>query len=113
MATALIFRDVCKVADLWEGDCTEFAVAGQKILLVWPNAGTIKAFQAHCPHQRAPLKSAAFDGKTLTCPAHHWVFDARTGKGVNPTNTALLEYPLRIEHGVVQVDLSAPASSCL
>jgi toluene monooxygenase system ferredoxin subunit len=103
----MAFHDVCNIADLWEGDCAEFAVGGQKILLVWPrNADEPRAFQAHCPHQGVSLSTAAFDGKSLICPAHHWVFDAQTGAGINPAKAALDEYPLRVVAGVIQVDTS-------
>lgn len=35
-------------------------------------------------------------GGFLTCAAHEWVFDARTGRGVNPASACLRRYPVRL-----------------
>jgi toluene monooxygenase system ferredoxin subunit len=53
------------------------------------------------------LKHGEFNGRIITCTLRNRVFDARTGLGLSPEGCALEEYPLRIEDGRVQVDLSA------
>jgi toluene monooxygenase system ferredoxin subunit len=101
----MAFQIVCNVDDLWEGDMDSREVDGREVLLVWPDSGAITAYQAMCPHQEVPLIEGKFDGKTLVCRAHNWVFDACTGKGINPSDCELAKYPLRIEDGKVLVDL--------
>jgi toluene monooxygenase system ferredoxin subunit len=88
---------VCTLDELWEGEMAAFEVNGHDVLLLWPLGGEIKAYQGICPHQETPLADGKFDGRTLTCGAHLWQFDACTGKGVNPANVCLAEYPITVE----------------
>lgn len=99
------YTSLCKYRNLGEGDMVAFNVDGREILLVWPKGGELKAFQGTCPHHNGHLKYGGFDGRTIRCTFHDWVFDARTGRGVIPPHCSLAEYPLRIEDGVVQVAL--------
>jgi len=99
------YQVVCSVEDLWEGDMDSRVVDGKEVLLVWPENGALTAYQPLCPHQEVPLIDGKFDGKTLICRAHNWVFDACTGEGINPSDCGLSKFPLRIEGGKVLVDL--------
>jgi toluene monooxygenase system ferredoxin subunit len=98
------FKKVCTLDDLWEGEMESFDVDGQEILLVCAEGGDIKAFQGICPHQDIPLIEGSFDGKKLICKAHLWQFDAGTGKGINPADCALAEYPVRVDGEDVLVE---------
>lgn len=91
------FTKVCSLDDLWEGEMEAFTVNQQEILLVCAEGGEVKAFQGICPHQDIPLVDGKFDGTKIICRAHLWQFDACTGKGINPDDCALAEYPVRIE----------------
>lgn len=77
--------------------------AGERpVLVVQPTAGTVKAFDASCPHQGTPVDPP--QGGVITCPNHFSQFDAATGavrKG--PADTGLTEVPARVVDGVVQV----------
>jgi toluene monooxygenase system ferredoxin subunit len=98
------FTKVCTVDELWEGEMQSFSVDGQDILLVCAEGGAIKAFQGICPHQDIPLVEGKFDGKRVICRAHLWQFDAETGKGINPENCALAEYPVKVDGDDIFVD---------
>lgn len=98
------FKKVCTLDDLWEGEMESFDVDGQEILLVCAEGGDIKAFQGICPHQDIPLIDGTFDGKKLVCKAHLWQFDACTGKGINPADCALAEYPVKVDGEDVLVE---------
>ena len=100
----MAFKKVCKLDDLWEGDMEAFEVDGHEVLVVWPDGGEPCAFQGICPHQDIPLDEGKFDGKVVVCRAHSWTFDAKTGKGINPSDCALAKYPIRIENGDVLVE---------
>jgi toluene monooxygenase system ferredoxin subunit len=41
----------------------------------------------------------------LTCAAHEWVFDARTGNGVNPEDACLRRFPVRVDGDRILVHL--------
>ncbi|MGQ0621663.1 MAG: Rieske 2Fe-2S domain-containing protein [Panacagrimonas sp.] len=98
------FEKICKLEDLWEGEMEAFEVNGQDVLLVWPDGGELCAYQGICPHQDIPLIEGKFDGKTVICRAHSWTFDACTGKGLNPSDTQLATYAVKIEGEDVLVD---------
>ncbi|PKO36344.1 MAG: 2Fe-2S ferredoxin [Betaproteobacteria bacterium HGW-Betaproteobacteria-6] len=91
------FTKVCKLDDIWEGEMESFDVNGQEIVLVCAEGGDIKAFQGICPHQDIPLSEGSFDGKKIICRAHLWQFNACNGKGINPDDCALAEYPVKVE----------------
>ena len=84
------------------GGGTVVTVGERSVLLVQPTAGTVKAFDATCPHQGATV--APPEGGVITCPAHFSQFEVATGavrKG--PADTGLTEVPARVVDGVVQV----------
>ena len=98
------FTKVCGLDDLWEGEMENYTVNGHEVLLVCAKEGSIKAFQGVCPHQDIPLSEGKFDGEKIICRAHLWQFDACTGKGINPDDCALAEYPVKIEGDDVYIN---------
>lgn len=102
----MAFTKVCTVEDLWEGEMESFQVNGKEVLLVCNDGGEIRAFQGMCPHQDIALVDGKFDGKKIICKAHLWQFDSGTGKGINPANCALAEYPVQIDGDDVLIDTS-------
>lgn len=100
----MAFVRVCSIEDLWEGEMASFEINGHEILLLCAEGGEIKAFQGSCPHQDIPLVEGKFDGKTLVCRAHQWVFDACTGTGLNSADCRLASYPVKIEGNEIYVD---------
>lgn len=101
----MTFHKVCTLDDVWEGEMTEVEIGEHEVLLVGVEGGEVRAFQAVCPHQDIPLCEGKFDGKVLTCRAHQWTFDARTGRGINPGDCQLATYPIRIEGNDVFVQV--------
>lgn len=101
----MAFKKVCNVDDLWEGEMEAFDVDGEEVLVVWPEGQPPCAFQGTCPHQDIPLIEGKFDGKVVTCRAHQWSFDACSGKGINPADTRLARYPVKVENGEVLVEV--------
>jgi toluene monooxygenase system ferredoxin subunit len=95
---------VCALADLWSGEMRGIDVHGRKILLV-NVGGTVNAFPDRCLHQAMPLSAGKLSGCVLTCAAHEWQYDARTGAGINPEGVALRRYPLEIRDGEIWIDI--------
>lgn len=94
--------------DVWEGETAYRLLADGTAVLLVNIGGTVRAFGGLCPHQQNSLEDADFDGEIITCIAHMWEFDARTGAGVNPTNTCLPEYPIEVRDGDLHVLTAAP-----
>ncbi len=94
--------EVCAADDLWDGEMQAFEVEGREVLLV-NLGGTISAYDGICPHQSVSLVEGTLENGVLTCRAHLWQFDARTGCGINPSDACLVRLPLAIEGGRIRV----------
>ena len=99
-----MFTRVCKEDTIFEGGMRLVIADAQLILLAWPEDGVVKAFQGVCPHANTPLSEADFDGTVLTCPVHHWTWDMNSGAPLHPQESALAEYPVKVEDGIVYID---------
>ena len=77
--------------DIWEGEmrpCT----SGPSTSCCATSTGRSVAYEDRCPHLANPLSEGVLDGALLTCAAHEWAFDVRTGSGVNPASACLRRY---------------------
>ena len=79
-------------------------VGSTSILLVNVD-GEVRAYDNRCPHQATPLSEGDLDGEVLTCRAHLWEFNALTGRGINPESSKLIRFPVRIENGMIYVEI--------
>ena len=83
------------IDDFWDGEMRVVDVQGTPVLLI-NIADRIVAFEDKCPHKGVPLSRGTLaNGKILTCSAHHWVFDACEGCGVNPASARLNFFNVR------------------
>jgi toluene monooxygenase system ferredoxin subunit len=106
----MTWHDVIEESELLEGDWIQKSVGPHTILLV-SIGGTIKAYNDRCPHQASSLGLGEFDADedVIICAAHRWEFRASTGESLNPKGHCLVEYPTRIEKGLIQVAFDAMA----
>lgn len=66
----------------------------------------VYAMEDTCPHAGFPLSKGELEGCVITCQAHGWPFDVRTG--FDPENADGFPIPcfaVSIEDGMVHVDL--------
>src|ERR1700720_3895550 len=85
-------------------------VSGCSVLLVNVD-DRIYAYSDACPHQKSRLSEGSLTGKTLRCARHHWEFDVCTGHGINPQNTCLRVFPVKIESSDILLDLDNEGSA--
>jgi toluene monooxygenase system protein E len=100
------FEPIIADAELWDGDMTAGRVDGHDLLLVRHN-GVVYAYENRCAHLGVALSEGRLDGYVLTCRAHHWQYDVRSGSGVNPATACLRRFAVKIEDGKVFVDVHA------
>jgi 3-phenylpropionate/trans-cinnamate dioxygenase ferredoxin component len=71
--------DIAAVEAVPTGSMRAFEVEGKKILVSNVD-GQFYAIAAVCTHAGGDLSKGKLEGKTVTCPRHHTVFDITTGK---------------------------------
>jgi toluene monooxygenase system ferredoxin subunit len=98
------FQKIAELEDLWSGEMRGLEVNGEPILLVNVD-DHIYAYADACPHQKSRLSEGTLKDKIIRCARHHWEFDICTGSGVNPQNTCLRVFPVRLEGQDILVDI--------
>ncbi len=96
--------------ELWIGEKLGIVVGGRRVLLV-NVAGEICAYEDRCRHKGVPLSEGLLEGHVLTCHAHGWQYDARTGCGINPASARLSRYAVKIEGSDVLVDVGSEGTA--
>jgi toluene monooxygenase system ferredoxin subunit len=96
--------DAGTLDDVWEGEMCAVSLGAVDVLLCNVD-GQVHAYHDRCPHLANPLSDGELRENTLTCAAHEWVFDARTGDGVNPEDACLRRFPVRVDGDRILVQL--------
>ena len=107
------FVAVAHADELWDGEMESYDIDGTEVLLVRVD-GEFHAYHGICPHQSQALVEGDLDGRTLTCRAHEWSFDAVSGEGINPRTSCLVRHGVRVHDGAVLVSrrpVASPAPS--
>jgi toluene monooxygenase system ferredoxin subunit len=94
------------LVDVWEGEMCAVDLGAVDVLLCNVD-GEVFAYEDRCPHLANPLSQGVLEYNVLTCAAHEWSFDARTGRGVNPASACLHRYPVRLDGDQVFVGVGA------
>jgi toluene monooxygenase system ferredoxin subunit len=105
----MAFRQVSTLDALWSGDLLAATVDGVAVVVL-RTGDIVRAYADRCAHLGVELSKGSLDGDILTCSAHHWQYDATTGRGVNPTSACLVRYATKVEDGAIFVDVGAPVS---
>jgi toluene monooxygenase system ferredoxin subunit len=84
--------------ELWIGEMKGVVVRGRRVLVLRLEEGVF-AYEDRCAHLGVPLSEGTLEAGVLTCRAHHFQYDARTGAGINPRDVRLSPVPLRVDAG--------------
>jgi toluene monooxygenase system ferredoxin subunit len=106
----MALRIVLPDEDLWVGELRGALVNDQRILLLRLEDG-VRAYQDRCAHLGVPLSRGTLEGHVLTCSAHHYQYDARTGEGLNPRAVRLTPVRALVRDGNILVDVDAGESA--
>jgi len=99
------YVELTQESALWDGEMEAYDIGDAEVLLVKVD-GQVHAFDGICPHQSSSLVEGELEGSVLTCRAHEWQFDVKTGESVNPRGERLTRHDIRIgEDGTVRVRL--------
>lgn len=97
------WQDLIAIADLMPKDATPVKF-GTRELAVFDTVDGITVAYARCTHGAANLCDGYFDGKTIECPLHQGLFDARTGAArASPARVNLRMIQSRTLNSMVQI----------
>jgi 3-phenylpropionate/trans-cinnamate dioxygenase ferredoxin subunit len=99
--------DVCPVDELPPGTM-KLVRQGLEGAGVYNCDGELSAIEDRCSHDDGPLCEGEWepDECVVVCPRHGATFDIRSGRPLTlPAFLPVATYPVRVEDGVVQVEL--------
>ncbi|MDD3528424.1 MAG: Rieske 2Fe-2S domain-containing protein [Gallionellaceae bacterium] len=94
------WHEVAAVAELPDDDVRRID-CGPRSVFVYRKEDDFKVFDSHCPHQVTNIPHLALEGRTLTCPKHHWKFDITTGQCIEKGKHPLKSFATRLDAGVL------------
>jgi toluene monooxygenase system ferredoxin subunit len=97
------YRPAADLETFWPGEMRRVVIDDVGVLLI-NIEGEVFAYEDRCAHERVPLSKGRLDGNVLTCWAHGWQYDARTGQGVNPSSARLRRFHVKIEQNKILVE---------
>jgi nitrite reductase/ring-hydroxylating ferredoxin subunit len=96
---------VCGEQDLTEGKVKTARVLARTVAVIRID-GKFYGLEADCKHMKASIARGKIEGHTITCPAHGWQYDIKTGACLNEPWAQLKTFPVVVEDGQVFVEVS-------
>ena len=98
--------DVCSESELQPGE-RKIVSTDVAEIAVFNLEGELFAIEDICTHDGGELATGRCDGDQIICPRHGARFCIRNGKALTPPAYEDLEiFPVRIDQGLIQVDIS-------
>lgn len=94
----------CAEAALPVGERVKVELEGQPILLTHLEDGFF-AVHDTCLHRRVSLSEGSIEGATITCSAHFWNYDLRSGACTQLPDQGLQVFNTKVEEGNVYVEV--------
>ena len=86
---------VVERADHPDGNVAVFRTADDRVFAVLDR----------CPHKGGPLSQGIVFGDRVACPLHNWSIELASGCAVAPDVGCARRFPVKVEAGIVYVDL--------
>lgn len=107
------WQRVLSGAELPESTPTAVLLEGRELCVVRID-GEVHAFDDACPHRQWPLHLGSMKGPVLTCRAHTWEWDVRTGALQRMRAPACLQmHAARERNGAIEIGIDERARSPL
>ncbi len=100
---------VCTLAELAASGGVHPVTIGPRELVVVRDGEHVRAVDRRCPHESFPLDLGRVERGAITCPAHGWRFDLRSGSCLTLGHD-LRAYDVEVRGEVVLVDADVPAT---
>jgi len=69
------------------------------------NKDEVFAVNDECPHRKGQLSQGIVHDKSVTCPLHNWKIDLTTGEAMGPDEGCTGHYQVKVESGVIFLEL--------
>ena len=100
------YHTVCRVGEVQEGE-GKTVVVDRKLIALFLHGGEYYAIDDCCPHMGASLGAGWVEQGTVTCSWHAWRFRLADGAWADNPRLKIGCYPVRVENGVIQVQINA------
>lgn len=105
MSTSTDWKKVCQLDDIPRLGSRvvrhQDEAEGEIEIAIFRTQGEVFALRDKCPHKGGPLSQGIVHGKQVTCPLHSWKLYLETGEAVAPDVGCARRYPVKVESGVV------------
>lgn len=99
--------DVCATDDIDEEDVIRFDHGARSFAIYRSPDGEFFATDGLCTHEKVHLADGLVMDHIIECPKHNGQFNYKTGEATRlPACDRLGTYPVRVEGGRVQIQLS-------
>jgi NAD(P)H-dependent nitrite reductase small subunit len=99
---------VCKLEKFSE-NTARVVEANDSEVAVFNLDGELFAIDNSCAHKQQPLADGVVRDGIVTCPAHLWRYDVRTGERVDSPGWSVACYAVSVVDGDIVVDTPEPA----
>jgi nitrite reductase (NADH) small subunit len=103
------WQQIGHIEDIPRQGSREVQTSNGEIALFRSVDDKVFALNNKCPHKGGPLSQGIVHGKRVTCPLHNWVIELETGVAVAPDVGCTHRHEVRVAHGVVFLEIKAPA----
>lgn len=101
---------VCALDDIPTAGSRVVRRAGHPDIAVFRTTDNhVFALEDRCPHKGGALSQGIVCGNKVACPLHNWNIALETGCALAPDEGSTRTYAVKIEAGVVLLDLPVPA----
>jgi len=99
---------VCRVEELPENASRVVDTEAGSVLVLNLD-GELFALDNACAHRRQPLAAGDVRAGGVTCPAHLWRYDVRTGERIDAPGWSVPCHRVSVVDGSIAVDVPEPA----
>jgi nitrite reductase (NADH) small subunit/3-phenylpropionate/trans-cinnamate dioxygenase ferredoxin subunit len=95
---------VAKTSDIRKGRGKAFTVKGKRIAVFNVNGENFYALDNTCAHALGPLGRGHVRNELVTCPAHGYAYDVKTGECQTDARLRVRSYEVIVEGDEIKVD---------
>jgi nitrite reductase (NADH) small subunit len=100
------WKSICKVEDIPVLGARRIERAQGGAVAIFRNAeDKVFALLDRCPHKGGPLSQGIVFGESVACPLHNWTIGLADGCARAPDEGCTPRFSVKVEAGVVHVDV--------